>query len=41
LLTFYTASRGGKWKKVKPTTAKRVNQLTGLGLAQQTNENRI
>jgi len=32
----------GWWrKKVKPSTAKRVNQLTNLGLAQQTNENRI
>jgi len=32
----------GWWrKKGKPSTAKRENQLTDLGLAQQINENRI
>ena len=32
---------GWKRKKVKPSTAKRVNQLTGLRLTQQINKNRI
>ena len=41
LLTFHTASRGGKRKKVKPSTAE-VNQLTELRLVQQLNKaNRI
>jgi len=30
-----------KRKKVKPSTAKRVNQLTGLGLVQQIEGDRI